>query len=404
MSCARFLALLFTFGEAIAFAQSAELNGRITDSSGSVLPGVKLAVTNSATGAVRDASTNDLGYYTVPRLQPGAYSLKAEKQGFRSIVETSINLEVDQRATVEFTMVVGDLAQEVSVKAIAPLLDTVEPSIGQVIDNRQIVSLPLNGRDYAQLALLSSGTTNPIAGSRAGGFSSGGQRLSANNYLLDGVDNNSLELADAGRSAELVKPSVDAIQEFKVQTNVYSAEYGHGTGAVVNVTIKSGTNAIHGAVFEFLRNEKVDARNFFSSPTAPAPEFRRNQYGFAVGGPVIKNKTFLFGDWEGTKIRQQQTTLSSLPTSAERTGDFGALSKKLTDPTTGLVFANNVIPSSRVDPVAQTLINLYPATQNSGLISNYLYNGPNNEDVTRFDVRCSRISAEPQELELKLSA
>lgn len=203
MSCARFLALLFTFGQAIAFAQSAELNGRITDSSGSVLPGVKLAVTNSATEAVRDASTNDLGYYTVLRLQPGAYSLKAEKQGFRGIVETSINLEVDQRATVEFTMVVGDLAQEVSVKAIAPLLDTVEPSIGQVIDNRQIVSLPLNGRDYAQLALLSSGTTNPIAGSRAGGFSSGGQRLSANNYLLDGVDNNSLELADAGRSAAL---------------------------------------------------------------------------------------------------------------------------------------------------------------------------------------------------------
>ena len=403
MSYGRILVLLFAFGHAIAFAQSAELNGRITDSSGSVLPAVKLAITNSATGTVRDASTNDLGYYTVPQLQPGTYSLKAEKQGFRSIVETGITLEVDQRATVEITMVVGDLAQEVSVKAIAPLLDTVEPSIGQVIDNRQIVSLPLNGRDYAQLALLSSGTTNPIAGSRAGGFSSGGQRLSANNYLLDGVDNNSLELADAGRSAELVKPSVDAIQEFKVQTNVYSAEYGHGTGAVVNVTIKSGTNAIHGAAFEFLRNEKVDARNFFSSPTAPAPEFRRNQYGFAVGGPVIKNKTFLFGDWEGTKIRQQQTTLSNLPTPAERMGDFGALSKKLTDPTTGFVFANNVIPSSRIDPVAQTLINLYPAVQNNGLISNYLYNGPNNEDVTRFDVRLDHTFRETDNIFARVS-
>jgi Carboxypeptidase regulatory-like domain/TonB dependent receptor len=403
MNHARFWVLLLAFGHAIAFAQSAELNGRVTDSSGSVLPGVKVAITNTATGAVRDASTNDLGYYAIPQLQPGEYSLKAEKQGFRTIIETGIKLEVDQRATVELTMPVGDLAQEVSVKAIAPLLDTVEPSIGQVIDNRQIVGLPLNGRDYAQLALLSSGTTNPIAGSRAGGFSSGGQRLSANNYLLDGVDNNSLELADAGRSAELVKPSVDAIQEFKVQTNVYSAEYGHGTGAVVNVTIKSGTNAIHGTAFEFLRNEKVDARNFFSSPTAATPEFRRNQYGFAVGGPVIKNRTFLFGDWEGTKIRQQQTTLSSLPTSAERTGDFSIVPKKLIDPTTGLGFANNVVPLSRIDPVAQTLINLYPATQNNSLISNYLYSGPNNEDVTRFDVRLDHTLRETDNIFARVS-
>src|SRR5258708_5320611 len=186
MNRALLLIALATIGPATALAQSAELNGRVTDSSGSVLPGVKVVVTNTATGTVREAATNDLGYYALPQLQPGVYSLKAEKQGFRTVVQTAITLEVDQRATVVLAMPVGDLTQEVSVSATAPLLNTVEPSIGQVIDNRQIVGLPLNGRDYAQLALLSSGTTNPIANSRAGGFSSGGQRLSANNYLLDG--------------------------------------------------------------------------------------------------------------------------------------------------------------------------------------------------------------------------
>jgi len=311
---------------------------------------------------------------------------------------------VDQHATVDLTLPVGDVTQEISVKVTSPLLDTVEPSMGQVIDNRRIVELPLNGRDYAQLALLAGGTTNPIAGSRAGGFSSGGQRLSANNYLLDGVDNNSLELADAGRSAELVKPSIDAIQEFKVQTNVYSAEYGHGTGAVVNVTIKSGSNGVHGSAFEFLRNEKVDARNFFASPTGPAPKFRRNQYGFAAGGPIIKNKTFLFGDWEGTKIRQQQSTLSTLPTTAERSGDFSSLTaKKLIDPLTGSVFPTNLIPASRIDPVAKSLMALYPAAQNSALVSNFLYNGANNEDVTRFDVRLDHNFRETDNVFVRVS-
>ena len=378
--------VLFQVLAALAFAQSAQVSGRVTDKSGAVAPGVKITVTNIETNVPRDTVTNDAGYYTLPLLQPGQYLLRAEKQGFRTVEQKGITLEVDQRAAVDLVMEIGEVNQQVEVSAAAPLLDTVEPSLGQVINNRQIVELPLNGRDYVQLALLSSGTANPIASSRDGGFSSGGQRLSANNYLLDGVDNTSRELADAGRSAELVKPSVDAIQEFKVQTNVYSAEYGNGTGAVVNVTIKSGTNGFHGTAFEFLRNEKVDARNFFSSPTAPAPEFRRNQYGFSVGGPVIKNKTFFFGDWEGTNVRQQQSTLSTLPTAAERTGDFSAV-KKITDPLTGNAFPNNVIPASRIDPVAKTLVSLYPNVQNGSLTSNFLYNGANNEDDTRFDVR-----------------
>jgi Carboxypeptidase regulatory-like domain len=285
--------VMFVLSAAMAYAQSAEVSGRVTDISGGVVPAVKINIKSQDTGAVRDTITNESGYYSFPQLQPGRYSITADKPGFRTVTQTGLTLEVDQHASIDFKLQVGQLKQEISVEGAAPPLDTAEPSTGQVIDNRQIVELPLNGRDYVQLALLSEGTSNPVNGSRDGGFSVGGQRLSANNYLLDGVDNNSYELADAGRSAELVKPSIDAIQEFKVQTNAYSAEYGRGTGAVVNLTIKSGSNALHGTAFEFLRNEKVDAKNFFASPTASTPEFRRNQYGFSVGGPIIKNKTFI---------------------------------------------------------------------------------------------------------------
>jgi hypothetical protein len=313
--------------------------------------------------------------------------MSAEKQGFRGREQTGIVLLVDQRATIDFSMEVGQLSQEVSVTAAPPLLDTVEPSVGQVIENRQVVEMPLNGRNYITLGLLSAGTSDPIAGSRAQGFSSGGQRLSANNYLLDGADNNSYELADAGRMGGIVAPQIDAVLEFKVQTNSYSAEYGRGTGATINVTIKSGTNEIHGAGFEFLRNDEVDAKNFFASPTAAKPQYQRNQYGFDAGGPIVKNKLFIFGDWEGTNIRQAQSAMDTIPTAAERSGNFSQETKTLKNPSTGLAFPGNIIPASLVDPIASKLISLYPLPQNGNLASNYLYAGPNDEDDIRWDVR-----------------
>ena len=308
-------------------------------------------------------------------------------RGSRRAEQTGIVLLVDQHAGIDFALEVGQLTQGVSVTADAPLLNTSEASVGQVIENRQVVEMPLNGRNYITLGLLSTGTSAPIAGSRDQGFSSGGQRLSANNYLLDGTDNNSYELADAGRMGGMVAPSIDAIQEFKVQTNSYSAEYGRGTGATINVTIKSGTNQIHGAAYEFLRNDDVDAKNFFASPTAAKPQYQRNEYGFAAGGPIIKNKTFIFGDWEGTNIRQAQTSLDTIPTVAERLGNFSQETKVLKNPATGAVFPGNVIPPSLIDPLAAKLINLYPAPQNGNLSSNYLYGGPSDEDDRRWDVR-----------------
>ncbi|HEX4749447.1 MAG TPA: TonB-dependent receptor [Bryobacteraceae bacterium] len=379
------LVALCVMTAAIGFAQLAQLNGRVTDNSGAVIQDVKIAVTNADTGVARDTTTNNLGYYTVGLLRPGNYKLSASKTGFQMREQSGIVLQVDQNATLDFVMQVGQLTQTISVQGEAPLVDSTEASVGQVITNTQVVEMPLNGRNYVNLGLLSGGTVEPISGSRDQGFSSGGQRLSANNFLLDGVDNNSYELADAGRMAGMVAPSIDAIQEFKVETNSYSAEYGRGTGATVNVTIKSGTNAIHGALFEFLRNYALDAKNFFASTR---PQYQRNQYGFDAGGPIIKNKLFIFGDYEGTNIRQAQSTQNTIPTALERTGNFSQESKKLKDPyMPGTVFAGNVIPTNLIDPLAAKLISLYPTAQSGTLANNYLFTGPNDEDDIRWDTR-----------------
>jgi hypothetical protein len=382
-----------------AAAQTALITGRVTDATGAVVPGTRVSVHNVATGIERAVTTNEAGFYAVPLLLPGEYRVTVEQRSFKPIVRSGIVLEVDQRAELNFTLEVGALAEAIEVRAAAPQLNTVEASRGQVIENKRIVELPLNGRTYDDLALLSAGTVQPLSGSRFAGFSSGGTRNTQNNFILDGLDNNPAELAGAQRRSEMVQPSIDAIQEFKVQTNAYAAEYGRAMGSVVNVTTKSGANALHGSVFEFLRNEKVDAHNFFDPVGSKKPPFKRNQYGFAAGGPVYipkiingKNKAFFFGDYEGTRIRVTNTNTTTVPTLKMRTGDFSELltqsKKSILDPANGNApFTNNVIPDARIDTVARTLVNLYPAPQNSSVASNYVYFSPAPEDWDRFDVR-----------------
>ena len=389
------LPLLFLAAGQCLFAQTATLTGRVTDATGAVVVGTTITVTQVATNAVRTVQANTAGYYTVPLLPPGEYRVTVEQAGFKQISRSGIVLEVDQRAQIDFALEVGAMTEKISVTADAIQLNTVEASQGQVIENQRIVDMPLNGRDYNQLALLSAGTVQPTSGSRYGGFSTGGTRITQNNFMLDGLDNNAIELAGAQRRSEMVQPSIDAIQEFKVQTNSYAAEYGRAMGGVVNVSIRSGTNDLHGSVFEFLRNEKLDAKNFFDSPTAPKPPFKRNQYGLSLGGPVYipkllngKNRLFFFGDYEGTKIRESSTTSSSIPTLKMRTGDFSDLgSKKITDPTTKGPFPGNIIPLSRIDPLARTLVDLYPSPQNSSLNANYLVNSPVVSDADRWDFK-----------------
>lgn len=380
------------------FAQTASVTGRVTDSSGAVIPGANVFIVNVATAQDRTVTTNDAGYYTFSLLQPGRYQIKVEHQGFKSITRSGLVFETDQRAELNFALEVGAVSEQVEVTANVAQLNTVEASRGQVIENRRIVEMPLNGRNYNQLALLSAGTVQPLAGARMEGFSVNGMRVSQNNFQLDGVDNNGIELAGAQRRSEMVQPSIDAIQEFKVQTNAYAAEFGRAMGAVVNVTTKSGTNSIHGTAFEFLRNEKLDAKNFFDDPSKPKPPFKRNQYGLTFGGPVFipkvldgRNRFFFFGDFESTRVRESTTTTSTIPTLGMRNGDFSDLltqrNKAITDPSTRAPFPGNIIPASRFDPVAKTLIGLYPTPQNANVANNYLNNAPRIQDVDRWDFR-----------------
>ncbi len=378
------------------FAQTAQVGGRVTDASGAAVPGVQVTIRSTANGTERQVRTNDTGLYTIPLLQPGGYDVMVRQQGFKPISQSGITLEVDQRAELNFRLEVGAVTEQVEVRASVSRLNTVEASQGQVIDNQRIVEMPLNGRNYIDLALMSGGAVQSAPGSRIGGFSAGGQRVSQNNYVMDGIDNNSVELAAAGRRAEMVQPSIDAIAEFKVQTNGYSAEFGRGMGGVVNLTIKSGTNAFHGAAFEFVRNEVFDARNFFTPANTKKPTFKRNQYGLAFGGPVVlpklyygKNKTFFFGDFESTRIRETSTIANTLPTPRMRNGDFGELpaARVIRDPSTTQPFPDRLIPASRLDPVARRLAQLYPAPQSANLANNFTYLSPRTQDVDKWDIR-----------------
>jgi len=390
------LAILLAWAPGV-LAQTATITGRVTDSTEAVVPGATVRIINVATGSERVVQNNEVGYYTVPNLPPGKYRIEVEAQGFKKINRSGITLKVDQQAEINFTLEVGAVTEQIEVTADAVQLNTVNASRGQVIENQRIVEMPLNGRNYNQLALLSAGTVQPVGG-RYGGFSVNGQRTTQNNFILDGVDNNGTELAGAQRRSEMVQPSIDAIQEFKVQTSSYAAEYGRAMGAVVNVTTKSGTNQFHGTAFEFLRNEKLDAKNYFDPANKPKPPFKRNQYGFSVGGPIYipklvdwRNRVFWFGDVEWTDIRESRTATSTIPTMAMRNGDFTELlaqkGKKIIDPTTGSPFPGNIIPADRIDPVAKTLIDLYPTPQNSSVTANFVNQSPRNEDVKKWDVR-----------------
>ena len=393
------VALTLHFPLLLAQVEQGTIVGYVKDNSGAAVPGARVEITSLDTGISSETKTDESGAYRSIPLRVGRYSVAAEFEGFKRAVQTGITLEVNQQALVELVLEIGAVSEEVTVTAEAPLLQTTDASQGQVIDNKKIVDLPLNGRNYLQLALLSSGTNVPAPGARFGGFSSGGLRTSHNNYLLDGMDNNSNQHAGTGRQGQVISPSVDAIEEFKVQTNAYSAEFGRNLGGVVNVVIKSGTNEFHGGLFEFLRNEKLDAKNFFDSPTDPVPPYKRNQFGLFIGGPVIKNKTFFFTDYEGTRIRTSGTTQSTIPTALERQGDFSqsiyaGKPVSIYDPATydpakktRQPFAGNVIPASSLDPVALNLAALYPLPNKAGVTNNFLFNPLSKDSEDKWDAK-----------------
>ena len=287
----------------------------VRDASGAVVTDAKVTVTDIDRGIQLTVSTNNAGEYVASPLKIGRYSVTVEKQGFKKDVAGPVQVNIQDRVSVDLQLQPGVATEVVSVTSERAQLETETSELGQVVDSQRINALPLNGRNYAQLALLGAGVAAAEPGSRVEttyGFSSNGARSLQNNFLLDGIDNNA-NLGDVlNGAAYVVQPAVDAIAEFKVETNAYSAEFGRGNGAIMNAVIKSGTNQIHGDVWEFLRNEKLDASNSFD--IFGQQPYKQNQFGFTLGGPIIKNKLFFFGDYEGLRIRQALPQLSTVPT------------------------------------------------------------------------------------------
>jgi hypothetical protein len=318
------LSLLFCSASAWAQKDTGAIDGTVKDASGKVVVGAKITVTDVERGTVIETVSNGVGDYTASPLKVGRYKISVAKAGFKTALAGPVVVEVQEHPTVDVTLQVGRVDETVTVTARSPLLETETSDLGQVISGDRAVTLPLNGRNYAQLALLGAGVVPSEPGSRVEtsyGFSSNGARALQNNYLLDGVDNNS-NLGDVlTGQAYVIQPSVDAIEEFKVQTNAYSAEFGRGNGAILNAVIKSGTNSFHGDVYEFFRNDVLDARNAFDTSRQP---YRQNQFGATLGGPIIKDRTFFFVDYEGLRIAQALPQLSLVPTPDEIGGNFSS--------------------------------------------------------------------------------
>src|SRR5712664_1130253 len=386
------LSSLLFVSSAIVNAQvtTADLVGTIKDSSGAVVPGVTVALTNETTGVSRSATTSDGGTYIFTSLQPGRYTLTAEIAGLRKVDRTGVELQVNQRAQIDLDLEIGLVSESVRIEGTAPLLETQSSVLGSVIAEKQVQDLPLNGRNFVQLATLSTGVSGAGSGMR-GTIMSGtrpddlrpgtelfanGNRESSNKYLYDGIDNNTrLTLVI------VVRPNVEAIKEFKVQTNLFSAEQGRNPGAQVNVVTKSGGNKIHGAIYEFLRNDRFDANNFFANRAGQKkPPFKQNQFGGAIGGPIITNKTFFFADYDGFRQKLGRVFVNTVPTLKMRQGDFSEVPGAIYDPLTTVAlpgggitrqpFPGNVIPQSRWDPVTAKLMNAYPVPTFAALDNN----------------------------------
>jgi len=380
--------LAFAAAPAAAQVDTGSILGTISDQSGGVLPGATVTVTHKQTNIATRLTTDARGYYEAVGLSIGTYTIAVSLQGFRGAVRDNVDVRIQDRLRIDITLSLGS-ETEVTVTTEAPVLQTQEGSLGQVIESKQIEALPVSGRSFVPLAALAPGAVQVHGGSNGNAGEEdtllvNGMRASATNYLLDGVDNNNND----SPGHPIIEPNLDAIQEFKTQTSNYSAEFGRSGGAVINMTIKGGTNDVKGTAFLFGHEGALDSRDYFADPDEPKPPFHYYQYGGTIGGPIRSGKAFFFADFQGTNQTRSDTLTLSVPTDRMRNGDFSEEGNPvLIDPQTGQPFPGNVIPADRMSPLARNFINLYPSPNREGLRNNYVVAPTVTTDTYQGDLR-----------------
>jgi len=430
--------LAFMMSVLLAAPASAQVDtgtivGTVKDPSGAVLPGATVTITHEGQAITLSTVTRADGTFIFTPIRTGAYTVETEFPGFKKGVRRGIAVAIQEQAVVDFSLQPGGIAEEVVVTAESPLLQTGTGTTGETMKSSTIENIPVNGRDYTVLARLVAGVVPPQPGARAPlQFAANGVRPAQNNYLLDGIDNNTSNVDFLSGVAYIVKPPIDAVDEIKVMTSAFSAEYGRAGGAVLNTTLKSGSNQLHGTVWESYRNDAMNANDFFANRAhIKKGDYLANQFGFTAGGPAVTNKTFWFADYEGSLIKQARTWVRTVPTALQRSSGFTNYSDLITlqtgtvgadglgrsfprgtvfdpattrpvtagqvDPVSGIVatstgfvrdpFANNIIPASRIDPNALSLLQSYPAPTQGGLNNNYTVNRLNHDDTHAFDTR-----------------
>jgi hypothetical protein len=396
--------LLVVISQGALFAQqAAELVGSVRDPSGAVVPNAMVKATNEATGVSRSMPTNSAGDYDLTPLIPGSYTLEVSFKGFRTMRETGLILRVNQVAREDVKLEVGAVAEQISVQAAAPVLASENATTGEVVENTRIIEMPLDGRNYLDLARLTPGVgfdTGPANGI----YINGGASQDANLFLIDGADN-----FESGFGRPTMPLSIDAIQEFKIQTSDYSAEMGRAPMGQVNVITKSGSNSFHGAAYEFNRVASLAAIPMFTQSAASReaeglsaePPYIRNQYGGSIGGPIKKDKTFFFFNYEGLKVRESTAGVLTVPTAAERQGDFSATGVTIYDPLTlnsatnaRQPFSGDAIPTGRLDPVFLAYMKYEPLPTAPGLVNNYTASLPTNTDLWQMTGRIDQNFSE----------
>ena len=362
---------------------TAAVLGTIRDGSGGAVPAAVVTLRNVDTGISAKFVADAGGNYEFLDVKAGTYRLEATAKGFSTSVAESFPVAVSARQRVDLVLQLGAVTEKVTVSGAAKLVETDSSGRGQVIEQKQVVDLPLNGRSYADLALLTTGVRRGLRDDREGSYNVNGLRFQLNNFQLDGVDNNAYATSNVLNSNQVLQVSPDAIEEYSVQTNNYSAEYGHAAGAIINASIRSGTNRLHVTLWEFDRNTVLNATGFFKPVSGVKPVLRKNQYGFTVGGPILRDKSFYFADYEGNRLDSESIQYSIIPTMAQRQGIMGAA---VVNPVTGATYTNGIIPPSDITPFAQKVLAGLPAPNVSGA-NNYQSTPAFIDHTDKFDIK-----------------